>query len=142
MKKGAAFTLTVIGFVLIVAGLCFLKTAGDASGVMRVLPYFMIGIGCGAFGHGMGEMISNRAMKKSPDIQREMEIAKNDERNIEISNRAKGKAYDAMIYIFGALMVSLGLMQIDTFVLLLIVFAYLVVVGISIYYRMKYDKEM
>lgn len=42
-----------------------------------------------------------------------------------------------MIYIFGALMVSLGLMQIDTLVLLPIVFSYLVVVGISIYYRMK-----
>ena len=137
MKKGTASTLGVIGFVLIVAGLCYLKTTGDASGIMRVIPYYMIGIGCGVFGHGMGEIISNRATKKSPDIQREMKIVQNDERNIEISNRAKGKAYDAMIYIFGALMVSLGLMQIDTLVLLPIVFSYLVVVGISIYYRMK-----
>ncbi len=142
MKKGARITLTVIGFLLMAAGLCYLKVAEDVSGVMRVLPYFMIGIGCGAFGHGMGEVISNRALKKSPDIQREIEIEKNDERNIEISNRAKGRAYDAMIYIFGALILSLGLMQIDTLVLLLIVFAYLAVVGISIYYRIKYDKEM
>jgi len=142
MKKGPAFTLSVIGFVLIAAGLYYLRTTGDASGIMRVIPYYMIGIGCGTFGHGMGEIISNRATKKSPDLRREMKIAQNDERNIEISNRAKGKAYDAMIYIFGALMVSLGLMQIDTLVLLLIVFSYLAVVGISIYYRMKYDREM
>lgn len=142
MKKIAAYTFAGIGFVLLAAGLYLIKTAVDAAGVLRVLPYFMIGIGCGAFGHGTGELLSKRALKKSPDIQRQMEIAKNDERNIEISNRAKGKAYDAMIYIFGALFVALGLMQIDTLVLLLVIFAYLVVVGISIYYRVKYDKEM
>lgn len=142
MKKGAYFILAVIGFVLAVVGLCYLKSAGETQGAMRVLPYFCIGIGCGAFGHGMGEMISRRALKNAQGIQKQMEIEKKDERNIAISNRAKGKAYDAMIYIFGALIVSLGLMDLEMYVLLLLVFAYLLVIGISIYYRCKYDKEM
>ncbi|MEA4815056.1 MAG: hypothetical protein VB112_09145 [Oscillospiraceae bacterium] len=142
MKKGAMFTLTVVGFVLIIVGLCYLKSSAPLTGVMTALPYVCIGIGCGAFGHGMGEMISKRAMKNAPDIQKQLEIEKKDERNIEISNRAKGKAYDAMIYILGALIVSFGLMEIPLYVVLLLVFAYLLVVGISIYYRCKFDQEM
>lgn len=142
MKKGAFFTLSVIGLVLIVVGLCSLKSAAEAQGVMRVWPYYCIGIGCGAFGHGMGEILSRRAVKNAADIQRRIQIEKKDERNIAISNYAKGKAFDAMIYIFGALIVSFGLMNVDWYIILMLVFAYLLVEGISIYYRCKYDKEM
>ena len=143
MKKGAMFTLTAAGLALLVAGLCLLRAPAQGTGLMAALPYVCIGLGCGAFGHGLGEMIGGRAMKSAPDIRKQMDIEKNDERNIEIANRAKGKAYDAMIYIFGALAVSLGLME-DTpvYVVLLLVFAYLSVVGISIYYRCKFDREM
>lgn len=142
MKKGACFTLSVIGFVLVVVGLYFLKSAEEPQGVLRVLPYFCIGIGCGTFGCGMGEVISNRALKDAQDLQKRMEIEKKDERNIAIGNRAKAKAYDAMIYIFGVLIVSFGLMNLALYVILMLVFAYLLVVGISLYYRCKYDREM
>ena len=71
-----------------------------------------------------------------------MDIEKNDERNIMIANKAKGKAFDRMTYIFGALMVSFALMDVDMTAVLLLVFAYLLVHGFSIYYRMKFDKEM
>lgn len=142
MKKGVYFTITGIGFVLIVAGLCFLKSGEEMQGLMRVLPYVCGGSGCGVFGFGMGKIISHSALKNSQDIQKQMEIEQKDERNITISNRAKGKAYDAMIYIFGSLIVSFGFMNIEEFVILLLVSAYLMTVGISIYYRCKYEKEM
>ncbi|MET0017505.1 hypothetical protein [Oscillibacter sp.] len=139
MKKGVFFTLSVIGLVLIAVGLYFAKSAPETQGVMRVLPYYCIGIGCGAFGHGVGELI---ALKAAGNLQKQIEIEKKDERNIAISNYAKGKAFDAMIYIFGALIVSFGLMNLAPYVVLMLVFAYLLVAGIAIYYRCKYDKEM
>lgn len=142
MKKGACFTLAVIGFMLVLVGLCYLKSVKEPQGIMRVLPYYCIGIGCGMFGHGAGEIISRRTTKKAQDVQKQIEIEKNDERNIAISSRAKGKAFDAMIYIFGALIVSFGLMELELYVILSLVFAYFLVIGISIYYRCKYDKEM
>ena len=77
------------------------------------MPYLCIGAGCGAFGHGMGELIGRRALKHAQDVRRQIEIEQKDERNIAIMNRAKGKAYDAMIYIFGALMVSFALMELE-----------------------------
>ena len=39
-------------------------------------------------------------------------------------------------------MVTYALMSADLFVILSFVIAYLCVVGISIYYRLKFDKEM
>jgi hypothetical protein len=109
---------------------------------MRALPYVCIGLGCGIFGHGMGEIISRRAVKNHPDIKKQIQIDKQDERNVTIGNRAKAKAYDMMIFIFGALMLAFALMGIDTAAVLLLVIAYLFVVGYGIYYRCKFDKEM
>ena len=90
----------------------------------------------------MGNAISDRAIRNEPNLQKRMNIEKNDERNIMIANKAKGKAFDMMTYIFGALMVSFALMDVDMTPLLLLVFAYLLVHGFSIYYRIKFDKEM
>lgn len=47
-----------------------------------------------------------------------------------------------MVYIFGALMLALALMETELTVVLLLVFAYLFTIGYGIYYRFKYDREM
>lgn len=141
-KSGLFYFLTVLGLALIAGGIVILKTVGDPPGVLQALPYVMIGLGCGIFGHGLGELISRASMRNHPQLAQQDEINKNDERNVAIANRAKAKAYDVMLFIFGALMVAMALMNVDLIVVLLLVFAYLFVVGIGIYYRSKYDKEM
>ena len=88
------YATTIIGLLLLAAGLYLTKMNSDPQGIMRVLPYVCIGIGCGLFGHGMGEIISERAVGSDPEIQRKLKIETNDERNITIANRAKGKAFD------------------------------------------------
>ena len=90
----------------------------------------------------MGGMLSRKALKDSPDLQKQLEIEQKDERNIAISNSAKGKAFDIMLFVYGALMLSFALMQVDLAAILLFVFCYLLVLGCSIYYRVKYEKEM
>ena len=127
---------------MITAGFLLLRTSIFPVDNLPALPYLLIGVGCGVFGHGAGAWISRQALKNAPEIQKQIEIDQRDERNVQIANRAKGKAYDAMIYIFGALMVSFALMNADLFVILSFVAAYLCVVGISVYYRVKFDKEM
>jgi len=143
MKKNAStYLLTISGLSLLGIGLYLIKTLVDPQGIMRALPYVCVGLGCGIFGHGMGDIISLKAMKGYPDLEKQLKIDKNDERNIAIANRAKAKAYDMMIFVFGALMLSFALMEIDLTVILLMVFAYLFIAGYGIYYRFKYDKEM
>lgn len=141
-KNGMEYIITVIGILILGTGLFLAKTITDPQGFMKALPYICIGLGCGIFGHGMGNIISRKALKNSPNIRKQLEIDKNDERNVAIGNSAKAKAYDMMIFVFGALMLSYALMGIDMIVVLLLVFAYLFVVTYGLYYRFKYDKEM
>lgn len=141
-NKAINWLLVAVGIILCAGGIIMLKLVSDPQGILRSLPYVCIGLGCGAFGHGLGDLISTGAIKNDPEIQKMVEINKNDERNIAISNRAKSKAYDIMLYVFGALMVSFAIMQVDLTVILLLVFAYLFVVFTSVYYLSKYNKEM
>lgn len=143
MKKSSlTYLSTIIGLLMIAVGLITIKLNSNSQGIMGALPFVMIGIGCGTFGSGMGELISKRAIKNNPELAKQIEIDTNDERNVAIANKAKSKAYDVMTYVFGALMVSFALMGIDLIPILLLVFAYLFVHGTGIYYRMKYEKEM
>ena len=47
-----------------------------------------------------------------------------------------------MTFVFGALMVSFALMEVDMVAVLLLVFTYLFVHGSALYYRFQFDKEM
>lgn len=141
-KKNFNYLVTVIGLLLLATGLILLKAIANPQGILLVVPYVCIGLGCGAFGHGVGDIVNNRVAKNNPQLQKQMEIDKNDERNIAIANQAKAKAYDIMLYVFGALMVAFALMSVDMVVVLLLVVAYLVVVGFFVYFFNKYHKEM
>ena len=90
----------------------------------------------------MGELLSRSVVKRNPALQKQIEIEQRDERNTAISNRAKARAYDMMIYVFGALMISFSLMGVELRAILLLVFAYLFVVGWGVYYRCRFEKEM
>lgn len=134
--------LALGGAFLVGIGIFLLKTYTGTAGIMMTLPYLCVGVGCGVFGHGMGNVIAKRAMKSDPEMEKRREIEKNDERNVAIANKAKAKAYDLMIFVFGALLLSFALMSVNFVVVLLLVFVYLFIIFYAIYYRVKYEKEM
>lgn len=142
MKKTVSWLMVVLGVLLLVGGFVLLKAVAEPEGIMLSLPYICIGVGCGVFGHGMGNILGKRAMKNNPELAKKVSIEEKDERNVAIGNMAKAKAYDMMIFVFGALMISFALMGVDLVVILLFVAAYLFVVGYGVYYRIKLDKEM
>lgn len=112
-SKITNYATLIMGLLLLAVSLYLIKTSNDPQGIMRTLPYVCIGIGCGLFGHGMGNVISERAINSYPELKRQLDIEKNDERNVAIANRAKGKAFDMMTFVFGALMLSFALMGIE-----------------------------
>lgn len=142
MKKKKDYVLTVLGLLLLAVGLGLLKGIARPEGILFVLPYVCIGLGCGIFGYGTGNLVSCRVRKNNPELARQIEIEANDERNVMIAGLAKAKAYDLMIYVFGALMVSFALMRVEVTSVLLLVAAYLFVVGYGVYCRIKLEKEM
>ena len=141
-KKLIDYFIVIIGIILLIGGLVLIKLIDTSQGIFIALPYISIGIGCGIFGHGMGNLINSRIMSNRPDIKKQMEIEQKDERNIAIQSQAKAKAYDLMIFVFGALMIALALMNVDMMVILMLVSCYLFVIGYSVYCRVKYEKEM
>lgn len=142
MKQRTRDILKVgLGILLAAAGFLLLGQPGEPQGILAVLPFVCIGVGCGLFGHGAGDLLSLRALKGAPEIQKQLEIEQNDERNVALANQAKGKAFDIMLYLNGALMVSFVLMQVETAVVLLFTAAYLFVPGCFVYYRVKYERE-
>ena len=141
-KKNSSYIIAFTGLLLLALGLILLKSIDNPQGILLILPYICIGLGCGAFGHGLGDIVNNKVTKNNPQLKKQMEIEKNDERNIAVANKAKAKAYDIMLYIFAALMIAFALMGIDLAPILLLVAAYLFVVGFFIFYLNKYNKEM
>lgn len=130
--------ISLLGLAAVVAGFILARMgAGIAP-----LPYVLLGVGCGAFGWGAGELLKRRAVEGDPEIEKRLRIEQQDERNRTIADRAKARAYDAALYIFSALMLCFALMQVELAVILLLVGAYLLVVGISIYYYVKYNREL
>ena len=141
-EKGKDKLLAVMGLLLLVIGVVTLKTVGEPVGIMQYLPYICIGIGCGMFGGGMGNLSNRKILEQYPEAKKQKEIAEKDERNVAISDKAKAKAYDMMIVVFGVLMISFAIMGMEMAPILMLVCAYLFVVGYGIYYRVKYEKEM
>ena len=66
-EKGTAYWLAGAGLLLLAAGFLVLKAIEEPHGMMRALPYVLIGFGCGTFGHGMGKAVERRVMKNSPE---------------------------------------------------------------------------
>lgn len=129
-------------YVIIILGLLVLAFFLDPQGMPQALLYVCIAVGCRAFGHAMGELVSKRALRNDPQLKKQMEIEVNDERNRIIADRAKGKAFDLMIFVFGALLLAFALMGIELSAVLLLVLAYLLVDGYAVYYRIRLEKEM
>lgn len=134
--------LSAFGLVILIAGFAFAILQPATQGVMQTLPYICIGVGAGLFGGYLGTSIKKYIMKKDPKAAKKIEIEAKDERNVAISNKAKAKAYDLMQIVFGALILLFALMQVDMYVILAFVAAYLSIIFSMVYYFNKFNKEM
>ncbi len=81
-------------------------------------------------------------LKKHPEIEKQLNIEKTDERNLMIGYLAKSKSNDFASYLFATLLIVLALIRVDLVAALLLAFAYLAVQAYAFYYRFKYNKEM
>lgn len=132
---------TIAGGLLVCGGLFMRKLLEGEQGILLIISSVCVGLGCVIFGRGLGKVIDCLVMKSEPEYERQLSAEIEDECKVAIANRAKAKAYDMMVLVFGALMISLVLMGVELPVVALLVVAYLFVVGYGVYYRVRYDKE-
>lgn len=141
-KSLKAIVFTILGLLVTATGFILKKTYVNPEGIILTLPYILIGFGCGIFGQNFGSLLSHAATRNHPDIVKNIEIEEKDERNVLINNKAKAKAYETMVFVYGAIILSFALMQIELQYTLLLVLSYLFVVFTAVYYKVRYAKKM
>lgn len=141
-QRGKQIWMTALGLGLAVAGLVLAKTGFAAGGALETLPFILLGVGCGAFGNGLSALVTHAAAEKDPELARRMEVEAKDERNTALAEKAKARAYDAMVYTFGAVLLAFALMQVELVAILMLVCAYLFVAGYGVYCRIRLEKVM
>ena len=134
--------LSFLGVVLVALGLyIYQKTVGMDKTVV-VIPYIFIAIGCGILGHFTGNLIQYYSTKNNEELKRQIEIEKNDERNVLIAEKSKAKAYDLMIYLFAAMLIIFSLMGADKLQILVLVAIYLSLQIYALYWKSKFESRM
>lgn len=141
MKHTKNILVTIIGICLYGAGLYFMKSIEIPIGIMKTLPYILVGIGCGAFGYGIGEVLSKAAADKNPDLAKKMNIQMMDERNIMIEHMSKAKGYDMMTFVFAGLLLAYALMNVSFVIIIPFAIAYLFIHLYSVTFRIKSSKK-
>ena len=137
MKKAKNAILIAAGLQLAALGFWQIKATGGGT----VIPFLCLGIGCGMFGHGLGDVLAKAALRKDPALARQIEIVQNDERNLYIGSLAKAKGFDVMTYALAALMVAFALMKVSFQVLLPLVAVYLFIHFYAVYVRIRLEKQ-
>ena len=136
MKRKGSMVIAMAGVAVVVLGLFLMKRLGNVP-----LPGILIGLGAGALGCGLSGVLTERLSRKYPDMAGKT-VEQQDERNVAINNRAKARAYDLMVYVFGALMITFALMNADITMILLLIGAYFIVVACRIGFGAHYNKTM
>ena len=91
-NKVKSTAITVLGLLVLAAGLLAVKFFDLGS---QTAPYLCIGLGCGVFGQGLGELITRWSEKRHPEIARQREIEQNDETGeFEFKMSQKDKEFD------------------------------------------------
>ena len=142
-KNKSGLAALLIGLALLAGAWLLLKLIPDPdTSHWRVVPFLALGVGCGVFGTGAGELLAAASMKKHPELQKQNEIARKDERNVALGNAAKAKGYDLMTYAFGAMLLFSALMEADLILTLVMVAVYLFIQFYTLWQRFRLEKEM
>lgn len=136
------WVLTFLGIGLIVVGFLVHKNSVSTDKMIITIPYIFIGVGCGIFGHFMGNVIKCVSTKNHEELEKQIQIDKNDERNILIAEKSKAKAYDLMIYLFAAMLIIFSLMSVEKLVIIIIVAICLSIQVYALYWRSKFENKM
>lgn len=134
--------LTFVGIGLVVVGFLLHKYSLRTDKMIVTIPYIFIGVGCGIFGHFMDNLIKYFSTKNYIELERQIQIDKNDERNILIAEKSKAKAYDLMIYLFASMLIIFSLMGVDKLAIIMIVAIYLSIQIYALYWRSKFENKM
>ena len=138
-KKTGQLLFSALGALIALGGF-FLMFMPDRTNT--AIPYIMIGVGCGLFGHQFGAFLAHRAEQRDPVMAKRLRVEAEDERNQEIVRRAKAAAFELTAYVFGLLCFIFLLMGEGARVILPLVGGYFFLTGYSIWQQVRLQKKI
>ncbi|WP_033164291.1 hypothetical protein [Clostridium sp. KNHs205] len=108
----------------------------------RNIAGLCIGLGSGLASVNVAHIFIKRMFRKHPEYKRQSEIDAKDERSIAITNKAKAKAYDKMIYIMIGVPFVMIFLNSPLWMILTVIAFYVFGYGLHLYYLVKYNKIM
>lgn len=133
VRRIGYIALLVLGLALVIAG---------AFVVQQRWSGILIGVGAGVLGMSVAQLITQHVMMKNPALEKQQKIGQSDERNIQINNYAKGKAFDLLQILALPFFLILVLADVPLWVVLLAIVLYLADWAIYLWYLNKRMKEM
>lgn len=136
LKKTSFYVFKLLlGIGLI--GTSFLFWAKDKN-----ISAVLIGIGATLFGSSLYYLMIKNFQQKQPEIKKQNEIDFNDERNKMIQNRSKARAADIIQWFILGLAYVMILFDYPLWLFGITVGIFLLYNLVSIYFVVKYQKEM
>jgi hypothetical protein len=140
------FKKTIIPILMTLAGAALLvlgKTVFAAESVKQIAG-MCFGLGAALFALGLGALIGKVVTEKTitPEIARQKEIDVNDERNVRIRERVGARINQIMIYLLSALVLILGFMGADLWIILAVTSLFVIELVLAIVLTDHYSKEM
>lgn len=136
LKKTSFYVFKLLlGIGLI--GTSFLFRAEDKN-----ISAVLIGIGLSLLGSSLFNLYTKYFQQKHPEIKKQLEIEFNDERNKIIQNRAKARTADITQWFILGLSYVMILFDYPLWLFGITVGIFILYYLISIYFALKYQKEM
>lgn len=130
-----------LGLILIVVGAC-LGALMEKFAVLKLVCFLGYAAGICLMSVGISRINKRRLSEKYPEIAKEQEILRNDERNKMLSDMAKGKGFDLMTYVFLAQIIAFYFMEVSMAVLIVMAAAWIFMQVYVVVCHIKLSKEM
>lgn len=101
----------------------------------------LVGLGAGLFGMSGAQLITQRVMQRNPGLQKKMSIEQSDERNVQINNYAKAKAFEFSTFIALPFFLTLVLADVALPIVLLSIAVYVVDYAVYLWFLNKKMKS-
>ncbi len=132
-KRMRYLLLLLLGVILVVSGGFFIKEKW--AGIL-------IGLGAGLIGMYGAQLITLRVMQLNPTLKRLVAIEHSDERNNQINNYAKAKAFDFAQFLALPFFLVLILTDVSLWVVLLSIFVYMAEWALYLWFLNRRAREM
>jgi hypothetical protein len=137
MLKKTSFYIFKLLLGIGLIGTSFLFWAEDIN-----ISAVLIGIGLSLVGSSLFYLYTKRYQQKHPEIKKQLEVDFNDERNKIIRDRAKAKSGDIIQWFIIGLAFVMLLFDYPLWLYFITVGIFLLYHLISVYFAIKYQKEM